>query len=60
MSKQIDHVLVMGEPGGGKSVASIRDVNEFPGSVFVDDGHKDSLARACREHSDIEHILWDR
>jgi hypothetical protein len=56
--KQFPNVLVMGSPGGGKSVAAARDACQFPGGMFVYDPHKDSLARLILEH--IEgNVLFD-
>jgi len=54
------NVLVIGEPGSGKSVAAARDALSFPGAVVILDPHKDSLAQLFLLHCDSENVLFDR
>src|ERR1051326_2590887 len=53
------NVLVIGEPGSGKSVAAARDAVGFPGSVLISDPHKDSIAQLVLMHAQ-GNILFDR
>jgi hypothetical protein len=53
------NVLVIGEPGSGKSVAAARDAVEFPGAAIILDPHKNSLAELVLMHAD-GNILFDR
>jgi hypothetical protein len=55
----IPNVLVIGEPGSGKSVAAARDACEFPGAALVLDPHRDSLGRLVLEHA-TGNVLFDR
>lgn len=53
------NVLVIGEPGSGKSVAAARDAIQFPGAVIILDPHKESLAELVLTHAE-GNILFDR
>jgi hypothetical protein len=53
------NVLVIGEPGSGKSVAAARDAIEFPGAAVILDPHKDSLASLVLAHA-TGNMLFDR
>src|SRR5216110_2222528 len=53
------NILVIGEPGSGKSVAAARDAIEFPGSAVILDPHKDSLAELVLTHAE-GNVLFDR
>ena len=55
----IPNVLVIGEPGSGKSVAAARDAVAFTGAVVVLDPHRESLARLVLEHA-TGNVLFDR
>ena len=56
----IYNVLVIGEPGSGKSVAAARDALAFPGAVIILDPHRDSLAQLFLLHCDGANVLFDR
>ena len=56
----IPNVLVIGEPGSGKSVAAARDALEFPGVCIIQDPHQRSLARLVLTHAPADNIIFDR
>jgi len=55
----IPNVLVIGEPGSGKSVGTAAAALAFSGSVVILDPHKDSLAKLVLEHAE-GNVLIDR
>lgn len=57
--RMIPNILIIGEPGSGKSVGSAVDALAFPGAVVILDPHKDSLARLVLTHAEGD-ILYDR
>src|SRR5947209_10886183 len=56
----IYNVLVIGEPGSGKSAAAARDALTFPGAVVILDPHRDSLAQLFLLHCGEGTVLFDR
>jgi len=58
-SKMIPNVLVIGEPGSGKSVGTAAAALDFPGSVVSLDPHRDSLTRLLLENARGP-VLYDR
>jgi hypothetical protein len=55
----IPNVLVIGEPGSGKSVGAASDILQFPGAVIVADWHQQSLAQLVLQHAQ-GNVLYDR
>jgi hypothetical protein len=55
----IPNVLIIGEPGSGKSVGAAADALRFPGSRVILDPHKDSIGRLVLEHA-TGFVLYDR
>jgi hypothetical protein len=55
----IPNILIIGEPGSGKSVGSAADALAFRGAKVILDPHKDSLARMVLTHAN-GNILYDR
>jgi hypothetical protein len=50
LNVMIPNVLVIGEPGSGKSQGAARDAISFPGALVVLDPHKDSIAQLVLTH----------
>ena len=55
----IPNILVIGEPGSGKSVGTGRLTRDFPGAVVIQDPHRNSLAELGLLHV-TGNVLFDR